>query len=100
MGVDHREFLMSNKSWMDYPEKGMWTLFMKNVTDERFPVFKGRVRATCHIMLLVCKPDVDSAGKDFCHVMLVTNVDINGLVPKWIVNLCARSAPTQWFNDC
>jgi hypothetical protein len=33
-------------------------------------------------------------------MMMVTNVDINGLVPKWIVNIGARSAPTQWFIDC
>jgi hypothetical protein len=32
--------------------------------------------------------------------MLVTNVDINGLVPKWIVNIGAKSAPSQWFADC
>ena len=32
--------------------------------------------------------------------MLVTNVDINGLVPKWIVNFAARAAPSQWFVDC
>jgi len=32
--------------------------------------------------------------------MLCTNVDINGLVPKWIVNLASRSAPSQWFTDC
>ena len=28
------------------------------------------------------------------------NTDINGLVPKWIVNLVSRSAPSQWYTDC
>ena len=32
--------------------------------------------------------------------MLVTNIDINGLVPKWIVNIGARTSPSQWFADC
>ncbi len=79
----------------------MWTLFMKTIEDERFPVFKGRVRATCHIMVLVCKPaGKDSQGRDITEAMLCSNIDINGLVPKWIVNIVSRSAPAQWFTDC
>jgi len=32
--------------------------------------------------------------------MLVSNIDINGLVPKWIVNFGAKNSPYQWFVDC
>ncbi len=61
MGVSHREFLMVQKQWNDFPEPGMWTLYMKSIEDERWPsAQKGRVRATCHIMVVVIKP----AGKD------------------------------------
>jgi len=46
-------------------------------------------------MTLVIKPaGKDKNGKDLTSVMLCTNVDINGLVPKWIVNLIAVSAPS------
>jgi len=72
----------------------MYTSYMKSIEDPRFPVMKNKVRATCHIMALVCKPDKDEKGGDVTHCMLVTNVDINGLVPKWIVNLGARTAPS------
>jgi hypothetical protein len=51
-------------------------------------------------MALVIKPGKDEKGKDVSHCMLVTNIDINGMVPKWIVNVAARSAPSQWFADC
>ena len=74
---------------------------MKSIVDERIPPMKGKVRATAHIMVIICKPDSDpETDKDITHCTLITNVDINGLVPKWIVNIASRSAPTQWFVDC
>jgi len=102
MGVSHREFLLVQKQWNDFPEPGMWTLYMKSIEDERWPTaLKGRVRATCHIMVVVIKPaGKDAEGNELTNVMLLVNTDINGLVPKWIVNLVARSAPAQWFTDC
>jgi len=71
----------------------MLTVILKSVDDPRFPKLKNRVRATCHIMALVFKPGKDEKGNDITHVMLCTNVDINGFVPKWIVNIASRSAP-------
>ena len=78
----------------------MLTAIFKSIDDPRFPKLKNRVRATCHIMALVCKPGKDEKGNDITHCMLCTNIDINGLVPKWIVNIASRSAPAQWFADC
>jgi len=73
----------------------MMTAYFKSIEDDRLPPMKGKVRATCHIMAIVCKPDKDpETGRDLTHCMLVTNVDINGLVPKWIVNIASKSAPT------
>jgi hypothetical protein len=54
---------------------------MKSAVDARFPEFKGKVRGTCHIMALVCKPDKDVNGNDVTHCMLVTNLDVNGMIP-------------------
>lgn len=98
-GVLDRDFMLSQEVWWDYPERGMYTSYCKSIEDPRFPVLKSKVRATIHIMALVCRPLKDSEGNDQTECMLVTNVDINGLVPKWMVNLGARSTPIQWFND-
>lgn len=52
-------------------------------------------------MLLVVEPNgKDKDGNDICKAMLCSNMDINGLIPKWIVNLASKSAPKQWFVDC
>ena len=100
IGLDDRDFLLSQQVWWDFPEPGMYTSYMRSVEDARFPPVKGKVRATCHIMILVCRPSVSEDGQTATDMMLCTNIDINGLVPKWIVNLGARTAPAQWFADC
>lgn len=74
----------------DWPEPGKWTLFMKTVEDPNVKVASGKVRATAHIMCLVVEKTADP---QFCKAMLCSNIDINGLVPKAIVNIASRSAP-------
>jgi len=39
------------------------------------------------------------SGEKWTQATLIISVDINGLVPKWIVNLAAKSAPSTWFRD-
>lgn len=51
-------------------------------------------------MALVLKPGVDMLGRDVTYAMLTTCIDVNGSVPKWLVNFVAASAPGQWFADC
>lgn len=85
----------------DFPEKGMYTVYMGSVDDQsKVATVDGKVRATCHIMLLVVEPaGKDKKGRERVRAMLASNIDINGLVPKWIVNLASKSAPGQWFKD-
>lgn len=100
IGIVDRDFLMQQDVIWDFPEKGMMTAICRSIEDDRMPNFKNKVRATAHVIAMVLKPDTDAKGNDLTHCMLLTNVDINGLVPKWIVNIGARSAPSQWFTDC
>ena len=89
------------KQFNDFPEPGMTTIYMKSIDDDRFKTRKGLVRAQCHIMALTTGPaGVNAHGEDLTSVTLTTNVDIKGLVPTFIVNFAARSAPAQWFVDC
>ena len=57
------------------------------------PERKGRVRADCHIMAMIGKPDKDANGNVCMQAMLITCIDINGLIPKWIVNLACQTSP-------
>lgn len=99
MGMAHREFLLLQQEFPDFPKPGMWTLYMKTIEDPAVQETKGNVRATCHIMTLVLEERKDKDGNPQLRAMLCSNIDINGLVPKWIVNLASASAPSQWYTD-
>ena len=88
-----RDFLAEVFLWHDFPEPGMMSISLQSVEDPRMPVQKNKVRAHVYNQLLVVKPLEPVDGKERCEVLLVNNIDINGLVPKWIVNLAARTAP-------
>lgn len=60
IGITDRDFLMTQETWWDYPEPGMYTSYMKSIEDPRFPPMTNRIRGTVHIMALVCKPDKDA----------------------------------------
>jgi hypothetical protein len=65
IGVLDRDFLMQMDLHWDYPEKGMMTTICTSVEDDRMPPFKGKVRATAHVMGFVMKPaGTDSEGND------------------------------------
>jgi hypothetical protein len=64
IGITDRDFILSQEVWWDFPEQGMYTSYMKSIEDPRFPVNKSKVRATVHIMALVCKPSKDLDGND------------------------------------
>lgn len=51
------------------------------------------------MMTMCLKPSTDKDGNDTIDCTLMTHVDINGLVPKWVVNIGAKSSPSQWFAD-
>ena len=68
--------------------------FFKTILDDRVPFSQNKVRATCHILAIICKPDTDPiTGEDLTHGMMITNIDINGNIPKWMVNFAAKQAP-------
>jgi hypothetical protein len=92
--VEDRDFFMSQEVFIDYPEPGMQIAVFKSIEDDRIPHVKGKVRATVHLIGILTKPDKDpKTGEDLVHMMMLTNVDINGLIPKWMVNIAAKQAP-------
>lgn len=85
---------MSQEMFLDYPEPGMQLAIFQSIEDDRIPHQKGKVRATVHLIGILTKPDKDpQTGEDIVQMMLMSNVDINGLIPKWMVNIAAKQAP-------
>jgi len=91
--------LESNLYW-DFPEPEMLTCCINSIKDDRLPERRGRVRADCHNMSFVLRPDKNLNGTDITHAMLIACIDINGVIPKWVVNYFAETVPAQWFESC
>lgn len=84
----------------DYPDKGQITMHVKSLPDcEEYPPLVNKVRATFVILSMVMTPRVDPITKvQYTDFFMLNCCDINGLVPKWIVNASSRSVPKVWFK--
>ena len=56
-----------------------------------YPPLTSKVRATFLILGMVLTPRIDPVSKEeYTDVFMLNCCDINGLVPKWIVNASGR----------
>jgi hypothetical protein len=84
----------------DYPEPGQITMHVKSLPENKeYPPLANKVRATFIILSMVMTPKVDPVTKvQYTDFFMLNCCDINGLVPKWIVNASSRSVPKVWFK--
>lgn len=67
--------------------------------NEEYPPLPHKVRATFVILSMVMTPRVDLVTKQaYTDFFMINCCDINGLVPKWIVNASSKSVPKVWFK--
>jgi len=94
--VGDRDFYLCEHFRKDFPERGMYTLFVKSLPPNniQMPEQPRRVRANLIIIGFVFKPRFDSAlGKQVTDVFFLNCLDIMGNVPKWMQNTVAKSIP-------
>jgi hypothetical protein len=98
-GVSDRDFYLQQHVRNDCPEPGMTSIYVNSIPlNEEKPVHKKRVRATIHKIGYIIKPFVcTKTGDQHCEIFMINSVDINGLVPKWIVNLASKNVTKEWF---
>ena len=99
--LSDREFYLEQLVKKDFPEPGMYTTVLINlaVDEDEFPVTPKRVRGILHNGMIL-KPVVDpETGEQHTEALLTNCTDINGLVPKWVVNTFSRSVPKVWFKS-
>lgn len=93
-GVDNRDFCQSRKygtnvAGLDY------AIYMVSIDHPDCPPIKGNVRAHTYISGYTVKKD-PADPENSCSMMIVSQVDIKGLVPKFIVNSLAAKGPADW----
>jgi hypothetical protein len=91
VGVSPRDFLQYRKSIV---QPGLAIIMMRSAEHADKPPTPGYIRAESLISGYVIRQrDSD------CELFLMSQTDIKGLIPKWMVNMFAAKAPAQWVEN-
>ena len=94
-GITKRDWLQRRIEIHDYPEPGTIILHFCSMEHPLMPPKKGVIRAETLISGYVIRP----TSENTCTVMIVSQNDIKGLIPKVVVNSFATKAPADWVNS-
>lgn len=94
MGVTSRDFLQWR--YIGFDPDGSGVIIMRSATHPQAAERKNFIRAETTISGYALRPMADGSG---CTLFLVSQTDIKGLIPKWIVNMSSGKAPVQWVEQ-
>jgi hypothetical protein len=94
MGTSPRDFVQIRKVFKENKDYE-YIILQKSIEHELKPPLKKKVRAKCIIGGYLIK----SLGPDKTEMVVVMQVDVNGLLPKFLVNSFAPSKTHEWFKD-
>ncbi len=81
----------------DYPLKGDVCIHFKSVEHKECPPVRKHIRGNVliagYIFRTISKEPLQSC------IYIVSQNDIKGLIPKFIVNMVAAKAPREWMNN-
>ena len=80
---------------MDYPEKNSITMHFTSIDHPLMPVRRKVVRALTKISGYIIRPISDNR----CSLTIISQNDVKGLIPKFIVNKFSGRAPKQWVKN-
>lgn len=90
-GVTPRDFLQYRKTIVD---SNSITILMRSAEHPAKPHVQSCIRAETYISGYVIRQNATG-----CDLFLMSQTDIKGLIPKWIVNMMAAKAPAQWIDN-
>ena len=90
-GITPRDFLQYRKAAVVHDSI---CILMRSAEHENHPHLPGFIRAESLISGYIIRQNGDD-----CDLFLMSQTDIKGLIPKWIVNMVAAKAPAQWVES-
>ena len=91
-GVTPRDFLQYRKALLSPSEH--LCILMRSADHDARPYKPGFIRAESYISGYIMRQNAND-----CEVFIMSQTDIKGLIPKWIVNMMASKAPAQWVDN-
>lgn len=95
--VDDRDFVQKRKIWRDFPDTDSCILHFKSVEHKLCPPKPKFIRADTIISGYFIKTLSTSPLKT--QVSIITQIDIKGSIPAWVVNSVSQKAPKEWVNN-
>ena len=95
-GISNRDFCQRRMKSMGYKDTS-FIIHFESVEHKDCPEIKGTIRAHTTISGYIIRPDPKHHGSSLMTIL--TQTDIKGLVPKFIVNAAAAKAPKDWTKN-
>lgn len=97
IGISNRDFLQRRKVIHDFPKKGVTYMHFKSIEHKDKPPVKGIIRAETIISGYVLEQIEDDPPTT--RLTVISQNDIKGLIPKYLVNMASGKAPKQWIGN-
>lgn len=97
MFVKDRDFLQIRKIWNEFPTKDSLILHFKSATHPNIPETDKFIRA--HTVISAYYIHTVSYNPPVTQMSIITQTDIRGSIPTWLVNKVAQKAPKDWVNS-
>lgn len=94
--MSDRDFVQRRKIWKDFPDVSSTILHFKSVNNKNCPVYKNIVRAETIISGYYIKTISVNPHKTFLSI--ISQNDIKGNIPTYIVNKVSQTAPKDWIK--
>lgn len=95
-GISGRDFCLYRGVKCDY-ERKVFLLVFKNSYNPLRPVTDKFVRAQCVRSGYVIRPAPDDPKS--CQMFVISQNDVKGALPKWLINIVAPRGVEQWYNN-
>lgn len=97
LGISNRDFLQCRQVVEDWPRKGITYMHFKSIEHPEKPEVKKIVRAETIMSGYVIEQIQDDPP--VTRLIVVSQNDVKGLIPKALVNMGASKAPKQWISN-
>jgi hypothetical protein len=97
IGISNRDFLQKRKCVHDWPEEGQTTMHFKSIDHPNKPKVNRVIRAETIISGYILEQIQDDPP--ITQLTVISQNDIKGMIPKYLVNMASGKAPKQWVNN-
>jgi hypothetical protein len=95
--VQDRDFLQRRKIWHNFPDENSVIIHFKSIDHPLAPEYPKFVRANTVISGYFIKTISISPPRTF--LAIISQTDIRGSIPKFIVNSVSQKAPKDWIAN-